>query len=413
MVEKPLAHSIAEGEAMVEACDTEGVLLTVGHQLRFVPSFLALKQVIDSGELGSIEFVRGSCFGHLLDQGPHLIDTIRWLTGGRRVQWAMSQGGQDVAPGSPPGSREGLAEGVPAWSTHHLALEGGVRVALETGVLHQRSDQFGTGDELDDYLDKRLTVVGSRGIAQCVAGGDCRVLAAGPEDWGVMPGGVEGYLGANRAFHEELRDSVLNGTPHRADAHDALDSLEAMIACARSVTGGAAVRLPVDREIEIVGQAPSEVTRRAEPEVSVILPLADHRGYARDAVRAWTHEQTFDRGRYELIVGFDGVEAGLEDSVSDLLGPEDRPLRMDGVPRSTSTTPGRGRRAGGSSSSLNRTASRTRPLSRKWSAIWRARARWGPSAARSASTGTPSPGWRRSSTRRGSSNGESPATGAG
>ena len=62
-----------------------------------------------------------------------------------------------------------------------------------------------------------------------------------------------------------------------------------------------------------------------------MLPLADHRGYAREAVRAWTHEQTFDRERYELIVGFDGVEAGLEDSVSDLLGPEDRPL--DGASR--------------------------------------------------------------------------------
>ena len=55
---------------MVEACDTEGVLLTVGHQLRFVPSFLALKQVIDSGELREHRVRQGLLLGHLLDQGP-------------------------------------------------------------------------------------------------------------------------------------------------------------------------------------------------------------------------------------------------------------------------------------------------------------------------------------------------------
>ncbi|HEX3561760.1 MAG TPA: Gfo/Idh/MocA family oxidoreductase [Solirubrobacterales bacterium] len=330
MVEKPLAHSVAEGREMVAACDREGVLIAVGHQLRFVPSFLALKEVIDSGELGTIEFIRGSCYGHLLDQGPHLIDTIRWVTGGRRVQWAMSQGGQGVVSASPSESREGLARGIPAWSTHHLALEGGLRATLETGVLHQRGDQFGQGDEMDDYLDKRLTVVGSRGIAQAVAGGDCRVLTDGDADWRVHRGGVQAYVGANRAFHEELRDAVLDGTPHRADAHDGLESLEALIACARSLAEGDAVSLPLDAES--AAGAGTSVGRRAEPEVSVIIPLSDHRGYAEPAVKSWTQDQTFDRNRYEVILGLDGAEAGLEESVRPLLGSNDRAIRREGAP---------------------------------------------------------------------------------
>jgi predicted dehydrogenase len=329
MVEKPLAQTMAEAEAMVAACDRESVVFTVGHQLRFVPSFLALKEVIDSGELGAIEFIRGSCFGDLLDQGPHLIDAIRWLTGGRRVLWAMSQGGQGVIPASRAGSPEALAQEIPAWSTHHLALEGGLRATLETGILHQRSDQFGQGDELDDYLDKRLTVVGSRGVAQCVAGGDCRVLIAGDAEWLVRSGGIQAYLGANRAFHEELRDAVLNGTPHRADAHDALESLEAMIACARSVAAGDAVSIPLNRETGTAAR--TAVSRGRELEVSVILPIEDHRGYARDAVKSWTQDQTFDRDRYELIVGFDGAEAGLEESLHPLFGSEDRGIRNEGA----------------------------------------------------------------------------------
>jgi predicted dehydrogenase len=329
-VEKPLAHGMAEAEAMVAACDREDVLLIVGHQLRFALPFGALKQAIEDGELGTIEFVRASCFGHLLDQGPHLIDTIRWVTGGRRVLWAMSQGGGAVVPPSASGGREGLAQEIPSWSTHHLALDGGLRATLETGVLHQRGDTFGAGDQLDDYLDKRLTVVGSRGVAQVVAAGDCRLLTAGDADWRVKEGGFEAYVGANRAFHEELRDAVLNGTPHRADAHDALDSLEAMIACARSVAEGDAVSLPLDRESAVAAEP--AVSRRAEPEVSVVLPLPDHRGYGRDAVSSWTQDQTFDRDRYEVILGFDGSEAGLEETVRPLLGPQDRAIRRDGAP---------------------------------------------------------------------------------
>jgi predicted dehydrogenase len=326
MVEKPMAHSLAEAREMLAVCDREDVLLTVGHQLRFVPPFAALKEVVESGELGTIEFIRGSCFGHLLDQGPHLIDSIRWVTGGRRVQWAMSQGGAAVVPASSSGSREGLAAEIPAWSTHHLALEGGLRVTLETGVLHQRGDRFGEGDVLDDYLDKRLTVIGSRGMAQCVAAGDCRVLIDGEEGWRVHRGGFEAYVGANRALHEELRDAVVDGAAHRADAHDGLETLEAMIACARSLSQGEAISLPLEPGSAVGGTPRGEV----EPEISVIVPLAEHRGYAEAAVKSWTQEQSFDRDRYEVIVGFDGVEPGLEERVRPVFGENDRSLRREG-----------------------------------------------------------------------------------
>jgi predicted dehydrogenase len=328
MVEKPFSHSMEEAEEMLAACEREGVLLTVGHQLRFAPPLIALREAIQAGELGTVEHIRASCFGHLLDQGPHLVDAVRFVTGGRRAQWAMSQGGEGLLPAARRGSREGLAQGIPAWSTHHLAFEGGLRVTLETGVLHQRGDRFGHGDELDDFLDKRLTVVGSRGLAQCVAAGDCRLLIDGEARWRVHRGGFQAYLGANRAFHEELRDAVTHGTPHRADARDALDSLEPLLACARSVAGGGAARLPLEPEQD-VARAPAP--RRPEPEVSVVVPLADHRGYAREGMISWTAEQTFDRDRYEVIVCLDGVEEGLEESVRPLLGSQDRILCRDGA----------------------------------------------------------------------------------
>ncbi len=329
VVEKPLALSMAEAEGMVAAADRAGVQLMVGYQLRFVPHFVALKEAIDSGELGTIEFIRALSYGHLLDQGPHLIDAARCLTGGRRVLWAMSQRGAALTPAAAPGDRDGLVDQIPAWTTHHLGLEGGIRCALETGPLHQRSDRFGQGgEEIDDYLDKRLTVVGSRGVAQFVTGGDLRILTESDQGWRTHPGGIDRYLSANRLLHEEVRDSLLHGTPHRTDAHDSLDSLEGLLACVQSATEGDAVTLPLKSK---GGGAPA-APRGAEPEVSVILPLPDHRGYAERAVASWAQGQTFDRGRYEVIVGLDGVEPGLDERVAPLLGSGDRMFREEGVP---------------------------------------------------------------------------------
>jgi len=323
VVEKPLALGMGEAEEIVAAADRAGVQLTVCHQLRCTPHFVALQQSIESGELGAVEFIRALSYGHLLDQGAHLVDAARALTGGRRVTWAMSHGGGDLGQGSVPGEGE---LGVPEWTTHHLALEGGVRCTLETGPLHQRSERFGQGDEeIDDYLDKRLTVVGTRGIAQFVTGGECRILSEGDADWRVHPGGIEGAVSGTRLFHEEVRDSVLRGTTHRADGHDALHSLEGLLACAESATTGAAVRLPLSRE----GTQSAEVVASREPEVSVILPIGDHRGYAERAVGSWTQGQGFPRDDYEVILAWDGAETGLDERVEPLLGPSDRLIRND------------------------------------------------------------------------------------
>jgi predicted dehydrogenase len=324
VVEKPLALDMSEAEEIVAAADGAGVQLTVCHQLRTTPHFIALQESIERGELGTIEFIRALSYGHLLDQGAHLLDAARALSGGRRVVWAMSQAGADLAPG-PDAHGEPLE--LPAWTTHHLALDGGVRCTLETGPLHQRSERFGQGsDEIDDYLDKRLTVIGSRGIAQFVTGGDCRILTEDAGEWRTHPGGIEGAVSGTRHFHEQVRDSLLAGTAHRADAHDALHSLEGLLACAQSAAGGDAVRLPLGREGERRAQM-----RPLEPEVSVIMPIADHRGYAERAVASWTRDQRFDRDRYEVVLAWDGAEPGLGERVEPLLGPGDRMIVNEGA----------------------------------------------------------------------------------
>lgn len=100
-LEKPMALSIEDCDAILKtAVQTKGKIF-VGHNMRYVPSVLKMKEIIDSGMIGNVQsawcrhFVNyGSCYfrhwcasqktcnGLLLQKGAHDIDIIHWLSGG-------------------------------------------------------------------------------------------------------------------------------------------------------------------------------------------------------------------------------------------------------------------------------------------------------------------------------------------
>jgi predicted dehydrogenase len=57
--EKPLALSLADARAMIEACKQAGVKLAVGHNRRFWPAMRTLKQIVDDGRLGPVLHIEG------------------------------------------------------------------------------------------------------------------------------------------------------------------------------------------------------------------------------------------------------------------------------------------------------------------------------------------------------------------
>jgi len=57
--EKPLALTLTDARAMIEACTRARVPLGVGHLRRFWPSMQALRQVIESGALGEVLHLEG------------------------------------------------------------------------------------------------------------------------------------------------------------------------------------------------------------------------------------------------------------------------------------------------------------------------------------------------------------------
>jgi predicted dehydrogenase len=339
LVEKPLALRLAEAEDLVRGCEERGVTLAVCHQLRFVPAYVALADAVERGEIGDLRLLHAAGFGNLADQGPHLLDAIRWVSGGRRFLWAMSQRGDAAVAGLPseavpPG---GATHPAPPWMTHHLAVDGGPRAVLESGALYQR----GRGEFVDDWLQLRLVAVGSEGIAEAQATGPCRIVNSSGARTLAEPS-LDGYFGATGALHAELAEALAEGRTPRSAASEALPSLEALLACAQSAVDGDAAMLPLDAArdplAELAGApatAGARKTRRPGatpqlPEISVIVPIPDHRGYLPGCVRGWL-EQTLPDESYELIVVSDGAEPEHEEEVRELLRPRDRLLRVEGV----------------------------------------------------------------------------------
>jgi predicted dehydrogenase len=103
LVEKPLALTLADADAMIAACREAGVLLAVALQRRTDEQFRAVRVAIEAGELGrmvlgtiSIPYVRPQSYydsaawrgtwaldggGALMNQGIHLVDLLLWLMG--------------------------------------------------------------------------------------------------------------------------------------------------------------------------------------------------------------------------------------------------------------------------------------------------------------------------------------------
>jgi predicted dehydrogenase len=81
--EKPLALHRADAAAMFQACREAAVVLAVGHNRRFWPSMRALRDIVASGDLGTILHV----------EGHNSNENSQAITGGWRLSPQESPGG--------------------------------------------------------------------------------------------------------------------------------------------------------------------------------------------------------------------------------------------------------------------------------------------------------------------------------
>ena len=56
-IEKPMARTEAEAEEMVALAEREGLVLMVGHTFLFSPAVRRMKEIIDAGDIGDVQYV--------------------------------------------------------------------------------------------------------------------------------------------------------------------------------------------------------------------------------------------------------------------------------------------------------------------------------------------------------------------
>ena len=110
-IEKPVANTVAEADAMIQACEDAGVILQVGHSLRRQPAVRLMREMIEDGKIGELAMLeahqshRGGwtltpeqwrwynekCPGGPLNLlGIHQIDNFNYLLGGAEEVTAMA-----------------------------------------------------------------------------------------------------------------------------------------------------------------------------------------------------------------------------------------------------------------------------------------------------------------------------------
>ncbi len=147
LVEKPIALDVAAAEAEVEAARANGRVFMVGHILRFHPAFEKLLDMVKSGALGDIRYVHSHRVGlgkfhtandALWDLAPHDLSMILAITG--------------EEPSAIRGEGAAFLDHLSDFAHVHLQFPSGIRGHL-------------FASRLNSYRERRLSVVGSKGMA--------------------------------------------------------------------------------------------------------------------------------------------------------------------------------------------------------------------------------------------------------
>ena len=242
IIEKPLATSVEDAEAITNAAKRKGIRMMTDFQNRWNPSMVEAKQAIERGDLGDIVsgYVRLSNHKMITEWlswtaqsgpewflGPHIVDLIRWLFG-QEVKKVFATGKRGI-----------------------LAKEKGVETydSIQAQLIFE--DAFATMDTswiippawpgLDFYMD----LLGSKGKIQTEP---TKAVAVCSEQykWPFIGGRQDAYGVMFGFFREPLihfLDCVRNDKPCLVDIEDGLKITKTIVAIKKSMETGQVVEL--------------------------------------------------------------------------------------------------------------------------------------------------------------------------
>ena len=260
IVEKPMALTLADADAMVRAADEAGKQLFVVKQNRFNVPVVKARQALEAGRFGKlvlgtvrVRWCRDQSYydhdawrgtwaqdgGVIANQASHHVDMLGWFMG-------------------------------PVESVHARSARALVNIEAEdtaVATLKFRNGALGiveaTGATRPRDLEGSLSVLGAGGTVEI--GGFAvnqirhwNFVEPAPEDADVMerfsvnPPNVYGF--GHQAYYEHVVDCLRNGTPALVDGREGRASLELVAALYESMASGKEVMLPLKVEHSRLGR---------------------------------------------------------------------------------------------------------------------------------------------------------------
>ncbi len=279
-LEKPLAITLDDADAILAAAAESGSRLYVGHNMRHMAVVRQMREIIQRGDIGEVKAVwcrhfvgnggdyyfkdwhaeRAKSNGLLLQKGAHDIDIIHWLAGGYST---LVTGMGDLAVyGDVTDRRDNSDRSMPDWfslaawpplsqtelnpiiDVEDISM---VTMRLDNGVLASYQQCHFTPDYWRNY-----TVIGTEGRLENFGdseGGVVRVWNTrttydphGDAEYPVR-GDEGGHNDADRLTVAEFIDFVRDGAPTATSAVAARNAVATAVAATESLRDGSRPRL--------------------------------------------------------------------------------------------------------------------------------------------------------------------------
>jgi UDP-2-acetamido-3-amino-2,3-dideoxy-glucuronate N-acetyltransferase len=147
-VEKPLALNREDAERVIAAAARSGRVLMVGHLLQYHPIFVRVRELVEAGELGRLNYV----YSNRLGLGKFRTEeNVLWSFAPHDISMLLSLAGELPSTVSAHGAAY-VTPGIADWSIIHLQFPSGLRGHVQASWSHP-------------FKEHRLVVVGDGGMA--------------------------------------------------------------------------------------------------------------------------------------------------------------------------------------------------------------------------------------------------------
>ena len=249
VVEKPMALTLGDADAMIQACDQAGVKLFVVKQNRFNVPVVKLREALEQGRFGKlilgtvrVRWCRTQSYydqaswrgtwamdgGVLTNQASHHVDLLEWMMGDVESVFARSTTAlakieaEDTAVVNLKFRNGALGVIEATTATRPKDLEGSISILGEGGTV-----------EIAGFAVNKMK---TWNFADAISGDEAVM-----ENYSVNPPNVYGF--GHQAYYEHVVDCISNNGPHLVDGLVGRKSLELINAMYESIETGKEVFL--------------------------------------------------------------------------------------------------------------------------------------------------------------------------